>query len=67
MVDPNDYEKVIEGVQKASIDFDLRREFAKKAFQHTAHYDAMIAGYFAKDERFPEKIILVAEKQQDLR
>ena len=67
VVDPNDYEKVIEGVQKASIDFDLRREFAKKAFQHTAHYDAMIAGYFAKDERFPEKIILVAEKQQDLR
>ena len=67
VVDPNDYEKVIEGVQKASIDFDLRREFAKKAFQHTAHYDAMIAGYFAKDERFPEKIILVAEKRQDLR
>ena len=42
VVDPADYELVVD-----EIDFTTRKTLATKAFQHTAHYDAMISGYLA--------------------
>ena len=41
---------------------DMRLNLAKKAFAHTAHYDAMIASYFDKD-----KLTLEFTKEMDLR
>ena len=44
VVDPADYESVIEAVKLGTID-SLRLSLAAKAFRHTAFYDSMIARY----------------------
>lgn len=69
VVDPNDYEKVIDAVQENEISFELRRQLAAKVFRHTANYDAMIASYFAEEtgEEFPETYTVTYEKVQNLR
>ncbi|MFP4362856.1 MAG: hypothetical protein ACLFR1_03190 [Spirochaetia bacterium] len=48
--DPVDYPKVISSLEKTdgSTSLDLRFELAKKAFSHTAEYDAAIARYLMK-------------------
>jgi len=45
--DPADYDQVLEAVRAGSLDDGLRQRLALKAFQHTASYDAAIAGYLA--------------------
>ncbi len=69
VVDPADYENVIESLDAGTDDLDLRRLLAEKTYAHTASYDAAIAGWFAKQrsERFPERIPLSLERQQSLR
>jgi phosphoribosylaminoimidazolecarboxamide formyltransferase/IMP cyclohydrolase len=69
VVDPADYEKVIESLDASADDLDLRRLLAEKTYAHTAAYDAAIAGWFAgqRDERFPERMPLSLERQQSLR
>ncbi len=50
VTNPNDYEAVLTGLRSnpddPSTSPELRREFARKAFHHTATYDAMIAKFF---------------------
>ncbi len=71
LVDPTDYEAVIEDLKaKQEIDYDTRYDLALKVFSHTAHYDAMIASYLrrkGKREKFPETLTITYEKVQDLR
>jgi len=64
--DPADYPRVLKALEFGDGE-GLRRELAAKAFAHTAAYDAAIAGWFAKGERFPERRILVLEKEGELR
>ncbi len=64
--DPADYPRVLEAL-KAGGDPGLRRELAAKAFAHTAAYDAAIADWFAREEAFPERKILVLEREARLR
>ena len=47
----------------------FRRRLAAKAYARTAAYDAAVAGWFADDlgERFPERIVLAAERREVLR
>ena len=45
--DPADYDQVLDAVRAGSVDDGLRQRLALKAFQHTASYDAAIAGYLA--------------------
>ncbi len=45
--DPADYDQVLDAVRAGSLDDGLRQRLALKAFQHTASYDAAIAGYLA--------------------
>ena len=69
VVDPADYEKVVESLDAGTDDLPLRRLLAEKTYAHTASYDAAIAGWFAKQrgERFPERMPLSLERQQSLR
>lgn len=48
LVDPNDYEKVLRELNENNgLSFEVRRHLATKAFQHTAHYDALINQYLS--------------------
>lgn len=47
IVDPQDYERVLEEMQKygGETSYETRARLAAKAFTHTASYDSMISGY----------------------
>lgn len=70
LVDPNDYEKVIEELkQNGETSLETREKLAAKVFRHTANYDAMIASYLTEKtgEKYPEKLTITYDKVQDLR
>lgn len=66
VVDPSDYEKVVEKIKSNSLTQEFRRELAAKAFRHTAYYDALISGYFTL-EKFPQELALPLKLQSSLR
>jgi len=71
IVDPSDYERVTSELESgANVSHDTKYDLALKVFQHTAHYDAMIAEYLMKHGKrnpYPETLTLTFEKVQDLR
>ena len=69
VVDPADYGRVLVALQEGDDALDLRRELAAKVFEHTAAYDAVIAGWFAaqRGERFPAHLVLPLGRRQTLR
>lgn len=66
IVDPADYDVVIDKLKSGSVDQTYRRNLAAKVFQHTASYDALIAHYLTETE-FPENLTLPFEKFDDMR
>jgi phosphoribosylaminoimidazolecarboxamide formyltransferase/IMP cyclohydrolase len=69
-VNPQDYPLILQELeQNGCISLELRRNLAGKAFAHTAHYDAMIAGYFARQNQveFPREYTVPALAAQHLR
>jgi phosphoribosylaminoimidazolecarboxamide formyltransferase/IMP cyclohydrolase len=68
---PAQYDIVIEemSANKGAINADLRKDFARSAFAHTAAYDAAICKYLNKtaDIDFPERISFALSKETDLR
>ena len=68
VTDINDYEKVLEELEKGGITYETRRALAIKVFNTTASYDAAIANYFnKKDNLVPERLILSYKLQDSLR
>ncbi|MED2974681.1 bifunctional phosphoribosylaminoimidazolecarboxamide formyltransferase/IMP cyclohydrolase [Fictibacillus sp. B-59209] len=70
VVDPSDYSKVLEEVEKNNeVSVETRRKLAAKTFRHTAAYDALIAEYLTNmvEEENPEFYTVTYEKKQDLR
>jgi phosphoribosylaminoimidazolecarboxamide formyltransferase/IMP cyclohydrolase len=81
VVDPTDYDRVLEALKRDAVDSALRRELAARVFAHTAAYDAAIAEYLSdgpeageardgEDPReggFPTEMTLRLEKVQELR
>jgi phosphoribosylaminoimidazolecarboxamide formyltransferase/IMP cyclohydrolase len=73
VVDPQDYERVLEALQSGTVSLGLRRELAKKVFDHTARYDSLIANYLTSQladtsaQKFPSLLCLSYEKVEDLR
>jgi phosphoribosylaminoimidazolecarboxamide formyltransferase / IMP cyclohydrolase len=69
IVDPADYSRVLALLATGEDDLDYRRQLAAKVFEHTAAYDAAIAGWFAaqKGEHLPDRITIALEKVQGLR
>lgn len=70
LVDPADYGEFLRQLEengKVSSDFNFY--LAAKVFTHTAHYDALIAGFLNEktNRHYPETLTLTFEKVQDLR
>jgi len=69
VVDPSDYERVLEEINNGGTTLETRRALAAKVFRHTAAYDALIADYLTKavGEENPEKLTLTYDLKQTLR
>lgn len=63
--DPEDYPRVLEAL-KAGPSPDFRQKLARKAFAHTALYDAAIAEWLS-GEKFPEEKLLALRREASLR
>ncbi len=68
VVDPRDYDMVIEKLKQGDVDLASRKRLAQKAFQHVALYDTAISEYL-KDENnlFPQELTIGMRKLYDLR
>lgn len=71
VVDPGDYGRVLEALRSGSVPLTLRRELARKVFQHTSRYDGLIANYLARQgdtaDKFPASLSLTYERAEILR
>jgi len=69
IVDPSDYDVVIDELEAGQVTEDTKYNLALKVFQHTAEYDTLIATYLRerKGEKYPQTLTLAYEKVQDLR
>lgn len=72
VVDPADYGPVLDALRGGEVSPAMRRELARKVFQHTSRYDGMIAGYLERQGAtgpvlFPSVLTLQFEKVQSLR
>jgi phosphoribosylaminoimidazolecarboxamide formyltransferase/IMP cyclohydrolase len=68
VVDPKDYQPVLEKLKKGDLPLAERKRLAQKAFQHVAIYDTAISQYLRKDEEgFPEEMAIALKKRYGLR
>ena len=70
IVDPSDYDAVIEGLKNGDLSRETKFHLAAKVFEHTAAYDALISSYLRKQmggDPFPEELTLTFEKVQQMR
>jgi phosphoribosylaminoimidazolecarboxamide formyltransferase/IMP cyclohydrolase len=68
IVDPADYQPVLEKLKKGDLPLDERQRLAQKAFQHTAIYDTAIAQYLRPGEDgLPEEMTIAMKKRYGLR
>ena len=69
VVDPADYDEVIERIASDTADTDFRFRLSYKVFRHTSVYDTMIANYMQSrlGIEFPDQLTLAFEKKQDMR
>ena len=67
IVDPNDYDYLLENItDENEIDFDSRSFFSAKAFGHTAQYDTIIHNYL-KPEKLSDDFTLTFSKHSEMR
>jgi len=66
VVDPGDYNTVLQKLRKGNADSKYRKHLAQKAFQHVALYDTAIAQYL-NEETFPEEMTIALKKARILR
>ncbi len=67
VVDPNDYQPILEQMRQGSVDLEARKRLAQKAFQHVAFYDTAIAQYLAGEKSFAPELTIALRKRYDLR
>lgn len=72
IVDPQDYEPVMEYMKKGDVPYDFKFYLAKKVFSHTANYDGVISSYLSRITNdglkdFPEVLNLQYQKVQECR
>lgn len=71
LTNPADYGRVLDELDNGGISFETRFDLAVKAFEHTAHYDGMIANFFGKklgeNTDFARTFNTQLTKAQDLR
>jgi phosphoribosylaminoimidazolecarboxamide formyltransferase / IMP cyclohydrolase len=66
VVDPGDYDAILQKLRQGNIDSEYRKRLAQKAFQHVALYDTAIAQYL-NEETFPEEMTIALKKARSLR
>ena len=68
VVDPADYQLVLEKLRQGDLDMTERKRLAQKAFQHIAIYDTAISQYLRQDmDGFPEEMTIALKKRYGLR
>ena len=71
IVDPKDYDVVLDELKNnGEIARETKFRLAWKVFEHTSHYDTLIANYLrqkAGGEQFPPTFTMTFEKVQDMR
>lgn len=71
IIDPKDYEKVLQELRDDKmVSVETNFYLSSKVFEHTAHYDTLIANYMRKQrnaETFPAVMTMTFEKVQDMR
>ena len=70
IIEPGDYPRVLEALEKGDPPLELRRELAVKAFGLTCAYDGAINSYLARtflEDRFPESLSVTATRTTSLR
>ncbi len=73
VVDPEDYPGVAAEIADGDLSADTKRKLARKAFAHTAAYDAAIVSWLDEtdgegdSDPLPDSIHLAADRVQDLR
>jgi len=68
VVDPADYEPVLEKLKQGDLPQAERKRLAQKAFQHVAIYDTAISQYLRQDmEGLPEEMTIAMKKRHGLR
>jgi phosphoribosylaminoimidazolecarboxamide formyltransferase/IMP cyclohydrolase len=66
VVDPSDYNTILQSLRRGNIDSEYRKRLAQKAFQHVALYDTAIAQYL-NEEALPEEMTIALKKVHSLR
>jgi len=66
VVNPGDYDAILQKLRQGNIDSEYRKRLAQKAFQHVALYDTAIAQYL-NEEVFPEEMTIALKKSHNFR
>jgi phosphoribosylaminoimidazolecarboxamide formyltransferase/IMP cyclohydrolase len=66
VVDPGDYDAILQKLRQGNVDLGYRKRLAQKAFQHVALYDTAIAQYL-NEEAFPEEMTIALKKARSFR
>ena len=70
LVDPDDYDSVLESLQKNELSLEIRRRLAAKAYAHTASYDTAITRYLSNslgDDPLGDRILYSGKLVQRMR
>ncbi len=68
VVDPADYQPVLEKLRAGGLEMADRKRLAQKAFQHVAVYDTAISQYLREDaDGLPEEMTVAIRKRYGLR
>ena len=69
IVDPADYEKALNELEKGNVTIETRKYLMYKVYQHTAVYDTLISGYLRNQIgiEFPDQLTLAYEKKEQMR
>ncbi len=68
IVDPADYQPVLDKLRAGGVDLAERKRLAQKAFQHVASYDTAISQYLRQDmEGLPDEMTIALKKRYGLR
>ncbi len=69
IVDPKDYNKVLEELKNGGVSLETKKYLQYKVFAHTAVYDSLISNYLAAQLgiTFPDEVTFAYEKAQDMR
>jgi phosphoribosylaminoimidazolecarboxamide formyltransferase/IMP cyclohydrolase len=70
VVEPGDYDTVLDALRAGGVTSELRNRLAVTAFRHTARYDAAISRYLGEEygsERYPASLVCGWERVSGLR